>query len=490
MSGIAGIIKQENKKPENEQVEQMLDKIAHRGLKEGNIKQKDGNSLGMITNTIPSTSPDALLDGKIYNIDALMAKYGLSAPAHAADCSKMEMLVKNAGAQVIREFRGAFSLLAWDRDKNSYLARDMIGVKPLYYIKSRNRMVFASEIKSLISFKGEIEEFPPGHMMKNMDTPFQYRGIELGNYDFMEDAQTEEIVSILEKKLLDAVEKRIPPHAKRIGVWLSGGVDSSLVAALVRHFTDQLYTFSVGFEGSPDLEASKVVAKALQTKHIQHCLDLNELYQTIPEVIYHLESFDAPLVRSSLGNMIASKISSEADVVFSGEGGDEVFAGYNYFFDFDSAEMIQKELVKAINSLHNTALQRVDRLANANSVLIRLPMLDEKLIDFAMTIPTHQKIRKAENQSKYILRKVAEKYLPHEIAWRGKEKFWEGSGIQDTLTKKIEANIADSDFQVHKKLDSGFELRNKEEMYFYQVFKKFFGNLHIENLLTFTADFN
>ena len=97
-------------------------------------------------------------------------------------------------------------------------------------------------------------------------------------------------------------------------------------------------------------------------------------------MIYSLESFDAPLVRSSLGNAIASKISSSTDVVFSGEGGDELFAGYDYFLDLDSKKSMQRELLNSVNSLHNTALQRVDRLANAYSVNIKLPILDENLI--------------------------------------------------------------------------------------------------------------
>jgi len=97
----------------------------------------------------------------------------------------------------------------------------------------------------------------------------------------------------------------------------------------------------------------------------------------IPEAVYTLESFDAPLLRSSIGNMIVSKLSSEADIVFSGEGGDEVFAGYNYFLDLDSNEKIRQELLKALESLHNTALQRVDRFANKYSIDVKLPLLDE-----------------------------------------------------------------------------------------------------------------
>ncbi len=489
MSGIAGIIKEKNQNPEKEKVEIMLDKISHRGANQVQIMDIDGSSLGIRSNSPNGSGYGLLLDGKIFNIDELSQKYSINMPEQAEDSKKISILVKHRGSNIIKELRGAFSLILWDENNQFYLARDIIGVKPLYYIKDSQRLIFASEIKSLIPFCGKVKEFPPGHIMKNMGDPVKYEGIET-KADYIDDTETDEMISLLEEKLNCAVGKRITDSKKRIGVWLSGGVDSSLVAALVKNFTDQLYTFSVGFEGSPDLLSSKVVAEALGTRHIEHRLSLDELYETIPEVIYHLESFDAPLVRSSLGNMIASRISSKADIVFSGEGGDEVFAGYNYFLDFDSEQVIQKELIKAINSLHNTALQRVDRLANANHVIVRLPMLDENLINFALTIPTEEKIKKQNNISKYILRKVAEKYLPHEIAWRGKEKFWEGSGILDTLTKKIEYNIGDHEFENNRKLDNGFILRNKEEMYFYNIFRDFFGDLDIGSILSFTLDFN
>ncbi len=488
MSGIAGIITKQRKNFEKDTVELMLDKISHRGTEDSNMLELGGNSLGMISNKDTSNNSCVLMDGKIYNIDMLMAKYQPGA-AVKNDLDKINMLVKKRGPSIVKEFRGAFSLLFPDDDKNLYLSRDVIGIKPLYYIKDGCRVIFASEIKSLVPIGGNILEFPPGHIMKNMATPQKYDGIYAGD-DFMDLLQKEEMVSLLEKKLLDAVQKRIPESAKRVGVWLSGGVDSSLVAALIKRFKDTVFTFSVGFEGSPDLEASKVVARYLGTEHVEHKLTLDELYDTIPEVIYHLESFDAPLVRSSLGNMIASRISSSADVVFSGEGGDEVFAGYNYFLDFESAKLIQKEMIDTINRLHNTALQRVDRLANANQVVVRLPILDANLVNFALTIPVEEKIKKSQNISKYILRKVAEKYLPYEIAWRAKEKFWEGSGILDTLTQRIKHNIADTEFEKNRRLDNGFLLRNKEEMYFYNIFRDYFGDIDIDKLVAFTPDFS
>ncbi|MCJ7690031.1 MAG: asparagine synthase-related protein, partial [Clostridiaceae bacterium] len=259
---------------------------------------------------------------------------------------------------------------------------------------------------------------------------------------------------------------------------------------LLREFTDKVYTYSVGYEGSPDLEAAKVVSDYLGTAHTEYKLDTEELFLSIPKTIYHLESFDAPLVRSTLGNMIASRISSSSDVIFSGEGGDELFAGYDYFLEYDSPEVIQKELVNAINSLHNTALQRVDRTANAYGVNVKLPFLDENLLDYVLKIPPRNKVRKNINTGKYILRKVASKYLPDVIAWRDKEKFWEGSGIEDTLEKKINTIITDKEFSDDRRSPDSPNLRNKEEAYYYKVFKDYYSDIDIDNILSFTQDFN
>ena len=138
--------------------------------------------------------------------------------------------------------------------------------------------------------------------------------------------------------------------------------------------------------------------------------------------------------------------------------------------------------------MHNTALQRVDRTANAYGVNIKLPMLDENLLNYVLTIPPKNKVRK--NTGKYILRKVASKYLPDDIAWRDKEKFWEGSGIEDTLEKKINSIITDKEFTNDIKSPDSPNLRNKEEAYYYKVFNDYYSDVDIDNILSFTQDFN
>ena len=294
----------------------------------------------------------------------------------------------------------------------------------------------------------------------------------------------------LEDYLLKSMDRRISDENSSLGVWLSGGLDSSLVAALLKEFSDRVYTYSVGYEGSPDLLAAREVSDHLGTRHTEYKLETEELFSIIPKAIYHLESFDAPLVRSTLGNMMVSKISASSDIVFSGEGGDELFAGYNYFLEFDSSEVIQEELVNAINSLHNTALQRVDRTANAYSVNIKLPMLDENLLNYVLKIPPKNKVPEDRNTGKYILRKVASKYLPDKIAWRDKAKFWEGSGIEDTVEEMINTIITDKEFSDNNSSPDGPVLRNKEEVYYYKVFKEYYSDIDIDNILSFTQDFN
>lgn len=493
MSGIAGIFRLKESKKDRQKTITLLDKISHRGCNRELIKIP-GGYVGINTNydyKIQAGKNTILIDGKIYNLDSLVLKYGIQIKnSLTSDSEKIGLLLNKVGEDIFREFKGSFALAIIDEDKNIYLARDLIGRKPLYYSRKNKKLMFASEVKSLIKFTSDIKEFPPGSYSVNLSRPKIVKKVSTDNYSIIENPDSEIIEDKLESYLLKSMDARINDRNLNLGVWLSGGLDSSIVAALLKEFSDKVYTYSVGYEDSPDLEAAKEVSNYLGTEHTEYILDTEELFSNIPKTIYHLESFDAPLVRSTLGNMIVSKISSSSDIIFSGEGGDELFAGYDYFLEYDSSKVIQKELVNAINSLHNTALQRVDRTANAYSVNVKLPMLDENLLNYVMKIPPKNKVRKDKNTGKYVLRKFASKYLPDGIAWRGKDKFWEGSGIKDTLGKKINTLITDKEFSSNVKSSDTPNLRNKEEVYYYKVFKDYYPDVDIDNFLSFTQDFN
>jgi asparagine synthase (glutamine-hydrolysing) len=497
MGGLAGIISSEKNKKNRKKVDILLEKISHRGKKR-KIYSVCGSYIGINTNYRLNNTVEGrviLLDGKIYNLDKLFLKYnikdgGTKDNKLISGTEKINILFDIAGKNIFKEFRGSFVLILADSNGDIYIIRDVIGRKPLYYLKDREDLMFASEIKSLINSGTDIRELPPGSCMLNSDNPETIKKIDNGDFSLLEDEADKKLEEELKDQLLKSVDRRISGNYLKFGVWLSGGLDSSIIAALLKEFTDKVYTYSVGFENSPDLLSARKVADYLGTKHTEYRLDADELFFSIPRVIYCLESFDAPLVRSSLGNMIVSKISSDSDVVFSGEGGDELFAGYNYFLEFNSSKLIQQELIKSINSLHNTALQRVDRTANAYSVNTKLPILDDGLLDFVLRISPEMKVRKDKNTGKYILRKVASGYLPEDITWRAKDKFWEGSGIENTLERKIEDTITDKEFEKIRELPGNVKLRNKEEVYYYKIFKDCFSDIDFNNVIALTQDFN
>lgn len=491
MSGIAGTINLKESKKDRQKINILLDKISHRGDRR-EVIDVPGGYIGINSNYNFKTKIDKniiLMDGKINNLDYLLSKYDIQIDNFLiTDSEKIYLLFNKVGNEIFRDFKGSFALVIVDKKGNIYLARDFLGRKPLYYYKNDETLMFASEVKSLIEFTNDIKEFTPGSYMINLLKPEVIKIVDAENYSIIKDQDSGIQQDRLEDYLLKSIDMRINDNNLNLGVWLSGGLDSSLVAALLREFTDKVYTYSVGYDGSPDLEAAKEVSDYLGTEHTDYKLNAEELFLNIPKAIYHLESFDAPLVRSTLGNMITSKISASSDIVFSGEGGDELFAGYDYFLEYGSSKVIQEELVNAINSLHNTALQRVDRTANAYGVNIKLPMLDENLLNYVLKIPPKNKVR--INTGKYILRKVASKYLPDNIAWRDKEKFWEGSGIKDTLEKKINTIITDKEFANNIKSPGSPNLRNKEEAYYYKVFNYYYSDIDIDNILSFTQDFD
>jgi len=495
VSGIAGVIGEKNEKECRKKIKILLDKIPHRGDKRKIFRIGD-NCFGINSNSDNKIEKDgylALLDGKIYNINDLVTKYNITTTSpKKSDEQKIILLFEKLGKEIFKELKGSYSLILVDKQQNIFCLRDVIGIKPLYYSKDKtsDAVLIASEIKSLIELTNNIKEFPPGSIMINFNSSKAIKEISLENFPLSYKLEKTNIENKLENHLINSVDRRTSNNFSTYGVWLSGGLDSSIIAAILKEFTEEVYTFSVGFKESPDLNSAKIVSEYLGTKHTEYELDVNELFSSIPKVIYYLESFDAPLVRSSLGNAIASKISSSADVVFSGEGGDELFAGYDYFLDLDSKKSMQRELLNSVNSLHNTALQRVDRLANAYSVNIKLPILDEKLVNYSLKISPGKKVRRDKNISKYILRKVASNYLPDSIAWRKKDKFWEGAGIVDTISKRVDKIITNEEFIKSRKISKNFILRNKEELYYYKTFKTFYPDLKIENVLSLTQDFN
>jgi asparagine synthase (glutamine-hydrolysing) len=223
-----------------------------------------------------------------------------------------------------------------------------------------------------------------------------------------------------------------------VGCFLSGGLDSSIIAAIARRHLGRLHTFSVGVEGSSDIEAARIVSRHLDTDHHETLLHPDEIADELPNIIFHLESFDRDLVRSAIPCYFTARLASgHVKVVLTGEGADELFAGYHYYEKEFNGPGLGEELRRSIGSMHHINLQRVDRMTMAHSVEGRVPYLDISLIELALGIPDEQKLHSTKGTSetieKWILRRACEDLLPPEITWRKKEQFDEGSGIVPLL---------------------------------------------------------
>lgn len=238
-----------------------------------------------------------------------------------------------------------------------------------------------------------------------------------------------------------------------VGSFLSGGLDSSIIAALAQKIRKAkglgpLKTFAVGTEGSPDLGAARAVADHIGSDHREAVFSAQDVADALPHVIYHLESADVDLVRSAIPTLFAARLArAELKAVLTGEGADELFAGYAYHHNYaEDPRALADELTRSLGTMHNINLQRVDRITMSESLEARTPFLDRNLIDFAQSIPAELKMRRSDSQApdatgptteKWILRKSCEDLLPIDLVWRKKAQFDEGSGTVDALDNAL-----------------------------------------------------
>lgn len=448
MAGIAGIAKA----GQQQRVVQMLDKISHRGNDRTKLLEKHDVTIQASWSEVQSRpTPLSLQMNAVWD--------GVSAPALSPDA-----LARRTEPFAVAAFSSG----------NLFLARDVLGVKPLYYGKMNGALAFASEVKALLTVTEDVNEFPPGTWYTPEAGFRVFAKVKTGKLPYHD---VDKIASELRVTLEQAIIRRVT--SDEMGTWLSGGVDSSVIAALASPHVRVLHSFVSGVEGAPDIEYGSRMAAFLGTEHHVLTVTLDQLLSALPDVIYHLESFDALLVRSSVTNYLTSKmVSDHVGVVFSGEGGDELFAGYDYIKDLP-AEDIPEELEDIVMRLHNTALQRVDRSAHAHGVVPYIPFTDMDVVKYALSIPAEYKIYRKDGEpiEKWILRKSVEGLVPDSVLWRPKAKFWQGAGVQELMSDHANATISDKDFERERALSNGWKLNSKEELMYYRIFKEHFGEL-------------
>lgn len=355
--------------------------------------------------------------------------------------------------------------------KNLILSRDLLGIVPLYYGWKDNKvLIFASEVKPLLEIVPEIYELLPGHIFNGKD--FVPQMMLPHQLLFKDDPY--QIAQKLYDLLSEAVQECIA--TREIGSLLSGGIDSSAISVIARHYIQNFHTFAAGVTSAPDLYYARQVAKYIGSTHHEAVVSRQELITILPEVIYHLESFDPLLVRSSLTNYLVIRLAAEyVPAIFSGEGGDELFAGYDYLKTIPIEEL-QEELYDITLRLHNTGLQRVDRCASAFGLIAFTPFLNLDIVRFAFRIPPQYKLNNQEE--KWILRCALENELPSQVLHRKKAKFWQGSGVNALLASYAEEKVSISEFESGRVLPNGWKLHSREEYLYYKIFMDCFGELN------------
>ena len=412
------------------------------------------------------------VNGEIYNHQALRAASTYDFTS-GSDCEVINALHREAGdaspGEWIARLNGIFAFALWDAASHRYLiARDPLGVCPLYWgHDAQGRLCVASEMKALAELCADVQAFPPGHV-------YDSRVGELRSYyhkpwrDYAHTRGVRVEPASLRKAFEAAVHRQLMTDVP-YGVLLSGGLDSSLVAACAAKFAREriedgdrseawwprLHSFAIGLEGSPDLAAAKVAAEALGTVHHGFVYSFAEGLDALPEVIRHIESYDVTTIRASTPMyLLARRIKAMGvKMVLSGEGSDEIFGGYLYFHKAPSAQAFHEETVRKLDALHSYDCLRANKSMMAWGVEARVPFLDLEFLDVAMSMDAHHKMAGVQADGsrrieKAILREAFAGALPEAILWRQKEQFSDGVGYGwiDGLKAHAEQAVSDREF--------------------------------------------
>ncbi len=439
------------------------------------------------------------VNGEIYNHGALKQELsGGYAFQTASDCEVINALYReDAPESFLNRLNGIFAFALWDKAQGrAIIARDPIGVVPLYWGHDREgRLRVASEMKALVDDCADLAQFPPGHWYDTATGELRrYYQRPWRDYDAVQgvevspDALREAFEAAVHRQLMTDV-----PY----GVLLSGGLDSSLVAAVAARYArhrvedgDQteawwprLHSFAIGLKGSPDLAAAEVAAKALGTVHHGFEYTFEEGLDALPEVIRHIETYDVTTIRASTPMfLLARRIKAMGvKMVLSGEGSDEVFGGYLYFHKAPNAREFHEELVRKLDALNNYDCLRANKSMMAWGVEPRVPFLDREFLDVAMRMDAaHKMVRKGDagpqRMEKGVLRQAFDGYLPEQILWRQKEQFSDGVGYGwiDGLKAHAEAQVSDRELAAAGKRFPVNPPQTKEAYFYRSVFERFF----------------
>lgn len=471
------------------------------------------------------------VNGEIYN-HKLLRKQTIDTYKYTtgSDCETIIPLYKQFKYSCVDMLDGMFAFVLLDTIDGSFLAaRDALGVCPLYIgWHYSGSLYFSSEMKALDECS-LVQEFPAGHYYSSELSNFirWYAPVWLDEYYIpVVDYQAsyyDSLLKELRQSLEAAVVKRMMSDVP-FGVLLSGGLDSSLIAAIAarqlveesknsindNNFRPQkLQTFSVGLENSPDLEWAKKVALFINSKHHNFVFTIQEGIDALEEVIAHIETYDVTTVRASTPMFLMARRIKATGVkmVLSGEGSDELFGGYLYFHKAPNAIEFQRELVRKLLSLSKYDCLRANKATAAWGLEVRVPFLDKSFMDVAMKVSAELKmVNEKRKIEKHILResfdlkgksqeKVSnqengingspaepsfcnnqEAYLPDEVLWRQKEQFSDGVGYSwiDALKDHANKTVTDKQMAMASRIYAYNTPTTKEAYLYRSIFESLF----------------
>jgi asparagine synthase (glutamine-hydrolysing) len=462
---------------------------------------------------------ELVCNGEIYNHVALIKKHGLNC-ASGSDCEVIIHLYKLFNGDMcatLRELDGVFSLVLVDRERDLvHVARDPFGVRSLYIGSSsdyESDISVASEMKAL-QHCDHAEQFPGGCCMtvsktkKTLETQLQAYYPKLtvddtqdvpyiynfGTASFGDDVnaspeQLEMRACALVRELFEAAVCKRLMSERPVGCLLSGGLDSSIVTALVvKHSPGTVVnTYAVGLEGSVDLKWARRVSEYLGTRHHEVCLTEQQFLDAIDATIYQIESYDTTTVRASVGNYLVSQYiydNTDNVVIFCGDMSDEIFGSYRGFTKAPSDHAFARENARMVRDVRYFDLLRSDKSISGAGLEARVPFADKAFLEFVMSLPPWMK-RFGDGSEhaveKHLLRTAFEGLLPEDVMWRRKEAFSDGvSGHDRTwvqiIQEYMDKRVSSTEFSVANVLNT-FKHNapyDKESYYYRTVFAQCF----------------
>ena len=481
-------------------VEASLSKLSHRGPDEKDIQDSDkfifGHTRLSIVDLESGKQPfqtqvdqESLCwihNGEIYNHETLkkelIEKYKIDFSFSKSDSSVIGPLIQKLGIEGFDKLDGVFATIVSVGDE-LFVARDPMGVKPLYYgYDTQDRIWFASEMKAIVEHCERIETFLPGQAWSSKTGFYQYYTPKYREESLSFESQIEKAKTSLREGLIKATQKRLMADVS-VGSLLSGGLDSSLVAAIaakeLKKVGKKLHTYSIGMNrDSLDLLRARQVSKHIDSEHHEVLFTAQEGIDALKDMITLLETYDVTTIRASTPMHLMTKVISKdgIKVVLSGEGADEIFGGYLYFAHAPTSMAFHEECLRRVKRLHTADLLRADRSTMGASVEARVPFLDKDFLEISMAIDPELKMIRDDRCEKWILRSAfeGESLIPDEVLWRQKEQFSDGVGYSwvDGLKDLAELYVTDEMFEQREELFPYQTPFTKEAFMYRQMFEE------------------